>query len=130
MRIRYKFLIAAAVGIFIISCEQTNEPAGGGAEFIPSFQNSWQVQNSTNHTIFLDSDDVGLNSGIFYGTENDPGNNISDAHLCGRFDNRSIEFNIRRPSGTVKFKGSFVTENRIEASSASESLVLIRPSFK
>lgn len=128
MRTKYKFFFFVTM-IFLISCEQTNDPAGGGSDFIPSFQNTWQVENSSNHTIFLDSDDVGLNSGIFYGDEDDPDNNINDAHLCGRFDDRSVEFNIRRPSGTVKFKGSFVTENRIEASSHSETLVLIRPTF-
>ncbi|MBL1215693.1 MAG: hypothetical protein HND52_20165 [Ignavibacteriae bacterium] len=127
MRIRNKLMIIIAVSILIISCEQTNEPTGGDPQFIPSFQNTWQVQNSSNHTIFLDSDDIGLNSGIFYGEEDDPDNNINGAHLCGRFDNRRVEFNIRRPGGTVKFKGSFVAEDKIEASSPTDSIVLIRP---
>ncbi len=116
--------------LLFAACEQSNDPTGGGdATFVPSFQNTWKVEGDSNHTIFLDSDDVGLNSGIFYGRENDPDNNISDADLCGRFDNAAVEFNIRRPLGTVKYKGSFINKDRIEAASPSGQLVLVRPTF-
>lgn len=122
-------LIVVFAILLIAACEQTNDPAGGDATFVPSFQNTWKVEGDSNHTIFLDSDDVGLNSGIFYGLENDPDNNIADADLCGRFDNAAVEFNIRRPLGTVKYKGSFINKDRIEANSPSGQLVLVRPTF-
>jgi|GEM_PF-3565905 len=118
------FVFVIAVAVIIASCEEDN-PAGP-APYAPQFENQWHEENAADHTFQFNTDDDSLTRGIFTGAEDYPDSNFFDSHLAGFFINREIEFNVQRPSGTVKFKGSFVTDDKIELNSAVGSLILVR----
>lgn len=97
--------------------------------YIPQVENQWQDESDANHIFNLSTDDEGLNKGLFSGGEVYPDSNIDDnnpAPIIGFYINRDIEFNISRPSGTYKFTGKIINENRMEFNSVFGKLVLVK----
>lgn len=93
------------------------------APYIPQVENQWKDESDDSHTFNLNTDDEGLNRGLFSGFENFPD---SSFQLIGFFINRDIEFNVSRNSGTYKFTGRIINENRMEFNSVLGKLVLIK----
>ncbi len=112
--------------LLVITCTEESNPIDSNTPVVDPITNTWTNQADPNYTVFFQTYDSTVARGIFNGREFNPDINIGESELCGFFDQYNVEFNVYRNSGIIKFKGKFISSNRMELQSSEGALVLIR----
>jgi hypothetical protein len=115
------FTLLPVMLFMIISCaEETTAP------FVPQITNFWKTENDDTHTFVLSDQNSGTSKGTFTGSEDYADSSFFGSELSGNYNNRDIEFNVQRPTGTFRYYGTIKSENRMELNSAAGKIVIIK----
>ena len=117
-------LIACA---FYSGCtKDTNNPVSSSSDtFFAQIENAWRDSKNSGHTFSFTTDDVNVSFGVFSGIENIT-DTFDEFELYGAFNNRDVEFIVKRLDGDVKYKGMFTSDTTMEIQSDKDSLTLIK----
>lgn len=123
-------LTSAIVSILIFTsgdCSTSNNPSDPPLDPVDPITNTWTVYNSGgNHEYFFQTFDSSAARGVFFGNEQGHPQRF-DNDLCGFFDNRYLEFDVRVNNVRIKFKGNFITsDSMVIRSDEDGELILTR----
>jgi len=116
--------------LFGYRCNTQNNPVTSGSDvYFPQIENDWRDAKNDEHSFSFSTDDTDVSFGIFSGLETIP-NPFEQAELNGAFNNRDVEFIIKRQSGEIKYKGRFTNDATMQLISTNkDSLILIKHVF-
>ncbi len=107
-----------------LSCSENSNLTD--APYVPQIENIWHDKQNKEHTFSFSTSDENVSHGLFTGFEEYPDSNIFNSELYGVFTNRTIEFNVRRFEGEVKFKGTIQNDTTIDLTYRSGRITLIK----
>jgi len=113
-----------AVAISVLACG--DDPASPeDDDFLPTFTAFWVNTADEDHTFVFQSDDDGLATGSFTGTEDHPTEGNSPVE--GTFQNSvATTFIISRASGVRTYTGKFLHADTLRIFRTGESILLAR----
>jgi len=118
------FIITLATSLLSLSCAEDSSMVD--TPYVPQIENIWHDKQNPGHTFSFSTSDENMSHGLFTGFEEYPDSNIFNSELYGVFTNRSIEFNVRRFEGEIKFKGTIQNDTTIDLTYRSGKITLIK----
>jgi hypothetical protein len=79
-----------------------------------SMTHAWADVTDSNHIFLLVSADDGKSEGTFSGTEFVGAFDPQGNSLNGQWGNNSIQFTVRRPSGSVAYRGTLTSDGQTQ----------------